>query len=102
MFAMNRALIGAGVYNLDEFRDAIETMDPQHYLASYKTARGGGTFAAPPPLSSLALPLRLVTHPVGAAACPPPPSLRSTVSVGLTLPCWSITAPMPTDASTAA
>ena len=34
VFAMNRALIGAGVYNLDEFRDAIETMDPQHYLAS--------------------------------------------------------------------
>ena len=33
MFAMNRALIGAGVYTLDEFRDAIERMDPQHYLA---------------------------------------------------------------------
>ena len=34
VFAMNRALIGAGVYDLDEFRDAIERMDPQHYLAS--------------------------------------------------------------------
>ena len=34
VFALNRALLGAGVYNLDEFRDAIETMDPQHYLAS--------------------------------------------------------------------
>jgi nitrile hydratase subunit beta len=34
VFAINRALIGAGVYNLDEFRDAIETMDAQHYLAS--------------------------------------------------------------------
>jgi nitrile hydratase len=34
VFAMNRALIGAGVYNLDEFRDAVERMDPQHYLAS--------------------------------------------------------------------
>ena len=34
VFAMNRALIGAGVYNLDEFRDAIETMPPEHYLAS--------------------------------------------------------------------
>ena len=34
VFAINRALIGAGVYDLDEFRDAIETMDPQHYLAS--------------------------------------------------------------------
>ena len=34
VFAMNRALIGAGVYNLDEFRDAIERMDPQEYLRS--------------------------------------------------------------------
>jgi nitrile hydratase len=36
LFAMNRALLGTGVYNLDEFRDAIERMDPQDYLsASY-------------------------------------------------------------------
>jgi len=34
VFAMNRALIGQGVYNLDEFRDAIERMTPQHYLES--------------------------------------------------------------------
>jgi nitrile hydratase len=34
VFAMNRALIGKGVYNLDEFRDAIERMDPQDYLAA--------------------------------------------------------------------
>ncbi len=34
VFAMNRALIGAGVYNLDEFRDAIERMPPQDYLAA--------------------------------------------------------------------
>jgi nitrile hydratase len=34
LFAMNRALIGHGVYNLDEFRDAIERMDPQAYLAA--------------------------------------------------------------------
>ncbi len=34
VFAMNRALIGAGVYGLDEFRDAIERMDPQEYLRS--------------------------------------------------------------------
>ena len=34
VFAMNRALIGAGVYNLDEFRDAIERMQPADYLAS--------------------------------------------------------------------
>jgi len=34
VFAMNRALIGAGVYNLDEFRDAIERMPPAEYLAS--------------------------------------------------------------------
>ncbi len=34
VFAMNRALIGAGVYNLDEFRDAVERMPPAAYLAS--------------------------------------------------------------------
>jgi nitrile hydratase len=34
VFAMNIALIGQGVYNLDEFRDAIERMDPQDYLAA--------------------------------------------------------------------
>jgi nitrile hydratase subunit beta len=36
VFAMNRALLGRGAYNLDEFRDAIERMAPQEYLkASY-------------------------------------------------------------------
>ena len=34
VFAMNRALIGAGVYNLDEFRDAVERMPPDQYLAA--------------------------------------------------------------------
>jgi nitrile hydratase len=34
VFAMNRALIGAGVYNLDEFRDAVERMPPDRYLAA--------------------------------------------------------------------
>jgi nitrile hydratase len=34
VLAMNRALIGGGVYNLDEFRDAIETLPPQQYLAT--------------------------------------------------------------------
>lgn len=34
VFAINRALIGQGVYNLDEFRDAIEQMPPQDYLAA--------------------------------------------------------------------
>src|SRR5262245_6312108 len=34
VFALNRALIGRGVYSLDEFRDAIERMPPQEYLAS--------------------------------------------------------------------
>ena len=34
MFALNRALIGRGVYNLDEFRDAIERIPPQEYLAA--------------------------------------------------------------------
>jgi nitrile hydratase subunit beta len=34
VFALNRALIGRGVYNLDEFRDAIERIPPREYLAS--------------------------------------------------------------------
>jgi len=34
VFAINRALLGHGVYTLDEFRDAIERMPPQDYLAS--------------------------------------------------------------------
>ena len=34
VFAINRALIGQGVYNLHEFRDAIERMPPQEYLAA--------------------------------------------------------------------
>jgi len=34
VFAMNSALIRRGVYNLDEFRDAIERMPPADYLAS--------------------------------------------------------------------
>lgn len=34
VFAINRALIGQGVYNLDEFRDAIERMPPREYLAA--------------------------------------------------------------------
>ncbi len=34
VFAINRALLRRGVYNLDEFRDAIERIPPQEYLAS--------------------------------------------------------------------
>lgn len=34
VFALNRALIGRGLYTLDEFRDAIEGMPPHAYLAS--------------------------------------------------------------------
>jgi nitrile hydratase subunit beta len=34
VFALNRALIGRGLYNLDEFRDAIERMPVPEYLAS--------------------------------------------------------------------
>ena len=30
VLAMNAWLIGSGVYNLDEFRNAIEQMDPPH------------------------------------------------------------------------
>src|ERR1700729_3163757 len=34
VFALNSALIGRGLYNLDEFRDAIEQLPPAEYLAS--------------------------------------------------------------------
>ncbi|WP_100502039.1 SH3-like domain-containing protein [Geodermatophilus chilensis] len=34
VLALNAALIRRGVYNLDEFRDAIERMEPATYLAS--------------------------------------------------------------------
>jgi nitrile hydratase len=34
VFALNAALIRRGVYNLDEFRDAIERMPPEAYLAA--------------------------------------------------------------------
>jgi len=34
VYALNRALIRRGVYNLDEFRDAIERMAPAEYLAA--------------------------------------------------------------------
>ncbi len=34
VFAINRLLLKAGTYTLDEFRYAIERMDPQAYLAS--------------------------------------------------------------------
>ena len=34
VFAMNAALLTRGVYNLDEFRDAIERMPPEEYLAA--------------------------------------------------------------------
>ena len=36
VFAINRLLLSQGIYNLDEFRYAIESMDPAHYAsASY-------------------------------------------------------------------
>ncbi|MGY1590810.1 hypothetical protein ACI79D_02420 [Geodermatophilus sp. SYSU D00708] len=34
VLALNGALIRRGVYNLDEFRDAIERMPPEEYLAA--------------------------------------------------------------------
>lgn len=34
VFAMNGALLRRGVYNLDEFRDAVERMPPADYLAA--------------------------------------------------------------------
>lgn len=34
VFALNSALVGAGVYTLDEFRDAVERIPSQQYLAA--------------------------------------------------------------------
>jgi nitrile hydratase subunit beta len=34
VLALNTALLRRGVYNLDEFRDAIERMEPAAYLSS--------------------------------------------------------------------
>jgi nitrile hydratase len=34
VYALNAALLRRGVYNLDEFRDAIERMPPHEYLAA--------------------------------------------------------------------
>ena len=34
VFVLNQALLSRGVYNLDEFRDAIERMPPREYLTS--------------------------------------------------------------------
>jgi nitrile hydratase len=34
VFALNGALIRRGIYNLDEFRDAVERIPPGEYLAS--------------------------------------------------------------------
>lgn len=34
VFALNRALIAEKVFNLDEFRDAVESMPPAAYLAA--------------------------------------------------------------------
>jgi nitrile hydratase subunit beta len=34
VYALNAALLRRGVYNLDEFRDAIERMPPAAYLAA--------------------------------------------------------------------
>ncbi len=34
VFAVNRLLLERGAYTLDEFRYAIERMDPQQYLAT--------------------------------------------------------------------
>lgn len=34
VYALNTVLVRRGVYTLDEFRDAIERMPPQEYLAA--------------------------------------------------------------------
>ncbi len=39
VFALNRLLLGAGVYNLDEFRFAVERLPPAEDLAATYYAR---------------------------------------------------------------
>ena len=34
VYALNGALLRRGVYNLDQFRDAVERIPPQDYLAA--------------------------------------------------------------------
>jgi hypothetical protein len=34
VYALNTALLRRGVYNLDQFRDALEQMPPEEYLAA--------------------------------------------------------------------
>ena len=34
VYAVMRASLGTGLYNLDEFRHGVERMDPAHYLRS--------------------------------------------------------------------
>jgi nitrile hydratase len=34
VYALNGALLRRGVYNLDQFRDAVERIPPQEYLAA--------------------------------------------------------------------
>jgi hypothetical protein len=34
VFALNSALLRRGLYNLDQFRDAVERIPPQDYLAA--------------------------------------------------------------------
>jgi nitrile hydratase subunit beta len=34
VFAMNASLVRRGIYNLDQFRDAVERLPPQEYLAA--------------------------------------------------------------------
>jgi nitrile hydratase len=34
VYALNGALLRRGLYNLDEFRDAVERIPPQEYLAA--------------------------------------------------------------------
>ncbi len=34
VFALNGVLVGKGVYNLDEFRDAVERIPPAEFLAA--------------------------------------------------------------------
>lgn len=39
VFALNGALVRGGVYNLDEFRDAVERIPPDEFLTSGYYAR---------------------------------------------------------------
>src|SRR3712207_9282185 len=69
VFALNGALIKRGVYNLDEFRDAIERMPPEEYLAASYYERWFTAITTLLAEKGVALPDELDVPQIGRASC---------------------------------